>query len=74
MIYSIIDLILSQIKFICLVNFSNYKKSAIILRIGDNMSIVYDWKVNIDDNELEEICSFLEKGELVVFQQKQYME
>ena len=31
------------------------------------MSIVYDWKVNIDDNELEEICSFLEKGELVVF-------
>lgn len=31
------------------------------------MSRVYDWKINIDDNELEEICSFLEKGELVVF-------
>lgn len=31
------------------------------------MSKVYDWKVNIKDNELEEICSFLEKGELVVF-------
>ena len=31
------------------------------------MSKVYDWKVNIDNNELEEICSFLEKGELVVF-------
>jgi len=38
-----------------------------MLRIGDNISIVYDWKVNIDDNELEEICYFLEKGELVVF-------
>lgn len=31
------------------------------------MSKVYDWKLNIKDNELEDICSFLEKGELVVF-------
>lgn len=31
------------------------------------MSRVYDWKVNINNKELDEVCSFLENGELVVF-------
>lgn len=31
------------------------------------MSRVYDWKVNINNKELEEAGSFLENGKLIVF-------
>ena len=37
------------------------------------MSRVYDWKINIDDNELKRYVLF-RKGELVVFPTEQCME